>query len=147
MIEASFDFLLPVPPEQAFDYLAEPANDPAWQAACQSAELLDSPCRVGSRYRIVFSLLGRNMQFQCEVTERERASVHAFRAVEGSFTYRGRYRFEAHAQGTRVHWHFAAEPGSFFGLLPASLLRKVLLSQIERDTEALARRWATPLPG
>ena len=140
MIDVSYDFFLPVLPEQAFDYLADPSNDTEWQAACRRAELLDSSLRVGSRYRIGFSLLGRQMDFQCEVTERERASRYAFRVLEGSFTYRGAYRLSPEAQGTRVHWCFAAEPGGFFGLLPSSLLRKVLLNQVENDSATLRRR-------
>lgn len=141
MIETRHEFLLPVAPAQAFDLFARPENDPLWQAACESAR---SDPQASDRYRVVFSFLGRRMAFTCEVSERQRPRIHAFRTVEGPFAYRGSYRFEPHAQGTRVHWHFAADPGGFFGLLPDTLLRKVLLSQFESDVLTLQRHLCAP---
>ena len=146
MIDANHDFWLPAPPGEVFDYLADPKNDARWQASCQAAELLDAPCAAGSRYRITFALLGREMRFLCEVTDRQLPNRYAFRAVEGSFHYSGAYDFDAESDGTRVTWRFQAEPAGFFGLIPASLLRKVLLSQVQQDTERLRQQWAHRSP-
>jgi carbon monoxide dehydrogenase subunit G len=139
MIYADHIFTLPVPPAEAFAYLSNPANDAQWQSSCVSAELLDPVPVVGCRYSIVFSFLGRKMKFTSEITVFEPDRECAFKAVAGSFFYEGRYSLRPHADGTEVHWRFAAEPGSFFGILSTALLRKVLISQVEKDSAVLAR--------
>ncbi len=152
MIETQHEFLLPVSPSQAFDYISNPGNDAVWQASCQTAEPVGcdgatqtASCdsALGSRYRIVFSLLGRRMAFLCEVTEHEPGKAYAFQVVEGPFRYRGRYAFVAEEPGCKVAWHFEADPGKFFGLLPAALLRKVVLSQFEGDVKTLRQQLLT----
>ncbi len=144
MINADYTFTLPADPSQVFAYLSNPANDSEWQSACVSAELLGPAPAVGCRYNIVFSLLGRKMNFVSEITLHEPDREYAFKVIEGSFYYEGRYRFRPHADGTEVHWQFGAEPGSFFGILPAALLRKVLISQVEKDSVTLARLLKAP---
>lgn len=139
MIQADYTYTLPVTPAQAFAYLSNPANDSEWQSACVSSELLGPVPVVGCRYDIVFSLLGRRMAFTSEITLIEPHCECAFKSIEGPFHYEGRYSLRPHAEGTEVHWQFAAQPGSFFGILPASLLRKVLISQVEKDSVTLAR--------
>jgi len=138
MIHAEYTYTLPVPPARAFAYLSNPANDKEWQASCVSAELLSAQPAVGCRYNIVFSFLGRKMQFVGEITTLQADSEYAFKVVDGSFYYEGRYSLRPHPDGTEVFWRFDAEPGKFFGILPASLLRKVLISQIEKDSTKLA---------
>jgi hypothetical protein len=120
--------------------LSNPGNDAEWQASCVSAKLLGPVPEPGCRYEIVFSFLGRKMQFVGEITQLEPDQDYAFKVVEGSFYYEGRYTLRPHPVGTQVHWQFAADPGKFFGILPASLLRKVLISQIEKDAVTLARK-------
>ena len=152
MIETHYEFLLPVSPRQAFDYISHPGNDAVWQASCQTAERVDcdgaaqtasTDSSLGSRYRIVFSLLGRRMDFLCEVTEHDPGKAYAFQVVEGPFRYQGRYVFYADESGCKVAWHFAADPGKYFGLLPAALLRKVVLSQFEGDVKTLRQQLLT----
>jgi hypothetical protein len=149
MIETHYDFLLPVSPRQAFDYISNPGNDAVWQASCQTAEPVGRESAagpdsaLGSRYRIVFSLLGRRMAFLCEVTEHDPGRAYAFQVVEGPFRYLGRYVFSADESGCKVAWHFAADPGKYFGLLPAALLRKVVLSQFEGDVKTLRQQLLT----
>lgn len=139
MIHAEHTYTLPVAPAVAFAYLSNPANDQQWQDSCVSAQLLGPAPAVGCRYRIVFNFLGREMRFTSEITTLEPDREYAFKVVEGAFHYEGRYSVRAHADGTEVHWQFSAQPGKFFGILPASLLRKVLISQIEKDAVTLAR--------
>ncbi|WP_217808626.1 SRPBCC family protein [Derxia lacustris] len=138
MIEARHSYTLPVSPELAFDYLSNPANDAEWQASCDACELLDGAPAVGARYRIDFAFLSRRMKFVAEITALEAPSRYAFRVIDGPFRYEGEYRLAPHADGVAVDWRFAADPGRFFGILPASLLRKVLVSQVEKDVPRLA---------
>lgn len=146
MIEAEHTYTLPVTPAQAYACLRNPARDKEWQAACVDAELLDAVPAPGCRYRIFFSLLGRSMHFLCEIVDLQENETCLFRTLEGPFQYEAHYRLRPHAQGTEVHWRFTTEPGRFFGILPASLLRKVLVSQVEKDALTLARLLsATPI--
>lgn len=138
MIHADYHYHLDVDPEEGFDYLANPLNDQYWQSSCAAVDMSGVPA-VGAHYKIKFNFLGRIMDFACRITEREPLKRYAFEVLEGPFIYRGCYDFTPTENGLGVHWQFAAEPGRFFGILPASLLRKVLISQIERDLVKLRR--------
>ena len=143
MIHAEYRYHLDVPPKTAFEYLCNPANDQEWQASCLESVLLQDELAAGSRYRIVFSFMGRRMNFVCEITECKPHSEYAFKVVEGSFHYEGRYSFAPAADGgVDVHWQFWAQPARFFGIVPDVLLRKVLVSQVEKDVVGLRKRFA-----
>ena len=142
MIHADYRYTLPVSPSAAFDYLANPANDAQWQSSCSQAELLGPAPEVGCRYRIVFNFLSRKMNFTGEISERILDQEYGFKVVDGAFYYEGRYSFRPVEEGVEVHWQFAAEPGKFFGILPASLIRKVLISQVEKDVVTLRKHFA-----
>jgi hypothetical protein len=146
MIHADHRYTLPVSPAEAFAYLANPANDAEWQSSCDRAELLGPVPEPGCRYRIVFNFLGRKMNFLAHITERQPDSEYAFAVIEGSFHYEGRYSFKPVDGGVEVHWQFAAEPGKFFGILPTTLIRKVLISQVEKDVLTLRRHFAALQP-
>lgn len=143
MIHADYRYALPVSPAEAFDYMANPAHDAEWQGSCIAAELLGPVPEVGCRYTITFNFLSRRMHFVGEITEQVPDREYAFKVIEGSFYYEGRYTFEPAEDGVEVHWQFAAEPGRFFGILPASLLRKVLISQVEKDVVTLRRYFSS----
>jgi carbon monoxide dehydrogenase subunit G len=139
VIHADYTYTLPVPPAEAFVYLSNPANESEWQSSCVSAELLGPAPVAGCRYNIVFSFLGRKMTFTSEITVSEPDREYAFKVIEGPFYIEGRYSLRPHTNGTEVRWQFGAEPGTFFGILPITLLRKVLISQVEKDFVTLAR--------
>lgn len=145
MIRAEYSCTLNVPRTLLFDYLSNPANDLYWQASCVEARLLEDSTAVGSRYAIVFSFLGRRMNFVCQITCVEAPARYGFKVLDGSFKYEGLYRFEEADGGTRLHWQFDVEPGKFFGIVPVSLLKKVLVSQIEKDFAKLATLLKTPV--
>lgn len=142
MIRAEYTYTLPAPPHVVFPYMANPVNDMEWQNSCTEAALLGPEPVVGCRYTIVFSFLGRKMQFLGEITDRVPEREFAFKVIEGSFHYEGRYSFRPHPDGTEVHWVFDAEPGKFFGILPVSLVRKLLISQVQKDVATLLEKAA-----
>jgi hypothetical protein len=137
MIRAEYSRILGVPRTALFDYLSNPTNDLHWQASCVEARLLDGSTEVGSRYAIVFSFLGRRMNFECQITRVEHPETYTFKVLDGSFLYEGAYTLDATPDGTRLNWQFDVAPGKFFGILPVSLLRKVLVSQVEKDFSRL----------
>lgn len=138
MIRAEYSCTLAVSREALFAHLSNPANDVLWQASCVEACLQGTTAKLGSRYNIVFSFLGRRMSFECEITCLQSPSRYGFKVLQGSFNYEGLYQLEERPDGTRLSWQFDVEPGRFFGILPVSLLRKVLISQIEKDFSRLA---------
>lgn len=137
MIEAEYTFDLPVPKDVVFAFISDPRNDMHWQSSCDGVELVDLAPSVGCRYRILFNFLGRKMHFLAEITEYEVPTQYSFRVMEGPFIYKGRYALSECEGGTRVKWQFSAEPGKFFGVIPAVLLRKVLIAQVQRDVQSM----------
>jgi ribosome-associated toxin RatA of RatAB toxin-antitoxin module len=141
MIDAEYRFVLPVPPGEAFDLLSNPARDPEWQPACVEAKLLDEQVRVGCRYEITFQMIGRRMTFTVEILAYEPGVRSEFRVLEGPFRYVGQYTYAKRPDGTSdVHWAFHVDPGDYFGVMPLSLVRKLLIAQVKKDSARLAER-------
>jgi hypothetical protein len=141
MINAEHRFTLPVGPEEAFDLLSDPARDPEWQAACVGTTLLDGPARAGGRYEIIFQLIGRKMAFTVELLAYEPGVRSEFKVLEGPFGYVGSYRYTARPDGaTDVHWTFDVDPGDYFGIMPLSLVKKLLVTQVKKDSGKLAAK-------
>lgn len=137
MIRAEYSRALNVSATLLFDYLSNPANDLHWQDSCVEARLLDGTTAIDSRYVIAFSFLGRRMNFECQITGVEAPVLYRFKVLQGSFHYEGVYHLEELPEGTRLSWQLDVEPGRFFGILPVSLVRKVLVAQVERDFSRL----------
>ncbi len=146
MIHADYRYTLPVSPAEAFVYLSNPSNDAQWQSSCSAVELLTPTPEIGSQYKIIFSFLSRKMNFLAEIIESSSNSNYAFKVIDGPFYYEGRYTLTPHEEGVEVHWQFSAEPGKFFGIIPATILRKVLLSQIESDVVKLRKQFSALQP-
>jgi hypothetical protein len=144
MIHADYRFHLPVTPGRAFDVLSDPRRDPDWQSACLRSSLLNGAPGVGCRYDITFQMLGRRMDFTVEITDFEPGRHSRFAVVQGPFRYIGNYYYYGRDDGTtEVHWTFDVDPGEFFGILPKSLMKKVLISQVEKDSSNLSAQLAT----
>ncbi|MGA4851483.1 SRPBCC family protein [Streptomyces sp. G5(2025)] len=143
MIRAEYAFDLPVPPQEAFALLSDPARDPEWQGACVDARLLNGEPRPGCRYEITFQLIGKRMTFTVEIDEFEPGHRSKFHTLDGPFGYVGTYVYTEHPDGTTgVHWTFDVNPGDYFGIMPKPLVRKVLVNQVKKDSGKLADRLA-----
>ncbi|WP_306317878.1 MULTISPECIES: SRPBCC family protein [unclassified Streptomyces] len=143
MIRAEYAFDLPVPPKEAFAILSDPAMDVEWQSSCVHAKLLDGEPRPGSRYEIVFQMIGKRLEFLVEVDEFEPGVRSKFHTLDGPFGYVGTYEYTERPDGTtRVQWTFDVDPGDYFGIMPKPLLRKVLVTQVKKDSGRLAARLA-----
>jgi hypothetical protein len=144
LVNAEYDFTLPLSPAEAFRLVSDPVMDPVWQAACVAARRLDGSAAAGSRYEITFSLFGKAMTFTVRLTRYEPGVGSRFTVTDGPFRYSGGYEYAARPDGgTSVHWFLAVDPGSTFGLMPAALLKKMLISQVKKDAARLAARLAT----
>jgi len=141
MIHAEYQFRLPVTPEEAFAVLGDPSRDDEWQGSVVRSTLLDAPVGPGSRYEITFHMLGRDLTFVARITDHVEGVRSGYTTESGPFSYTGGYTYTAAAGGgTDVLWFFDVEPGRFFGLLPTSFMRWVLVSQVETDTRTLRTR-------
>jgi uncharacterized protein YndB with AHSA1/START domain len=60
---------LGVPPEVAFDYLADPRHRPAWQSSLARVEAVDGPVRIGQRW---VDVTGLGLRPAMETTELDR---------------------------------------------------------------------------
>ena len=139
MINAELQFTLPVPPEEAFNQLSDPAKDPEWQSACVKTRLLNGPAEAGCRYEITFRLIGRQMKFTVEILAYEPGVCSEFKTLEGPFGYVGRHDYTKREDGTAdVHWRFDVDPGDYFGITPHSLVKKLLIAQVKKDSGRLA---------
>lgn len=154
MIKVEYSYLVANPADFVFAYIANPINDQYWQESCHGVELEESGEAVGegTRYRIQFQFLGREMPFTAVVSEYEPHQRYAYETLSGPMQYRGRYHFTRIGNGTQIDWTFEAEPGGFFGIVPRTLLKKVLAKQVEGDIGRLmhilgARRAVTTADG
>jgi hypothetical protein len=140
-IRAETSFTLPVPPAEAFALVSDPANDPDWQTACVYSRVVDGPPRPGCRYEITFKMIGKQMDFSVEILDYEPGIVSRFRTLDGPFGYCGTYSYTGLADaGTSVHWLFEVDPGAYFGITPTSLVKKLLIAQVKKDSTKLAGR-------
>jgi hypothetical protein len=130
-----------VPPEEAFALLSDPAKDPDWQTACVHSELLNGEPRPGCHYGITFKMIGKQMDFTVEILDYEPGVVSRFRTLDGPFGYLGTYNYAGRADGgTDIHWLFEVDPGDYFGITPTSLVKKLLIAQVKKDSSRLAKR-------
>lgn len=146
MVTIEHAFLIPAGIDKVFKYLSNPGNDASWQLSCKHSKLFDNTPRVGSKYELNLSFASRDLAFKGEVTHLVPNEFFAFQVLEGSFYYKGTYRFKPHPEGTWIEWVFEAEPGGFFGVFPDALLKKMVLAQFKKDLinlQALAQKGGT----
>jgi hypothetical protein len=69
---------LPIPLEEAFDYLADFTTTAEWDPGVAEAKgLTPGAVRLGSRFRVSVSFLGRRIPLEYRITEFERGCARA----------------------------------------------------------------------
>ncbi|MFN7835459.1 MAG: SRPBCC family protein [Burkholderiaceae bacterium] len=140
MLTAEYRFELPCTAERAFERLSDPLFDKVWQHACVDCRIDPADAR---QYFIEFNFLGKKMSFHCRIEEKTAPTRYCFKTLDGPFKYEGRYAIEALGDAAdrrcTVLWTFQVEPGGFFGIVPAVILKKTLVSQYQKDVETLTR--------
>ena len=116
-IEESVEINLP--PEEVFDYVADPENLPGWSSLVLEVQKeTQGELREGDRYTSVAKFLGRRFETPMEVTAHEPPRLHVDRSTGGPFPQE--YTFvleETAAGGTRLTQAAEGEPGGFFRLV------------------------------
>jgi hypothetical protein len=101
---------LPIPIEEAFDYLADFSRTVEWDpGVVEARRLTRGPVRVGSLFRVVVSTLGRRIPLEYEVTEFERPSRLVLVGGDSSLRSIDEMTFVSRPGGTRVTYEARLE--------------------------------------
>jgi hypothetical protein len=129
--------LISRPPQEIFDYAADPANAHKWQSNMISLEWTSTSVPgVGSTQRGVARFLGRDMVSNVEITVWDPPYQYGYKLVDGPFKLAGSMMFEAKESGTKVTAYGQADARSFFRLAEG-LLKKQTEKQNSTNLEAL----------
>ena len=94
---------LPLPIQQVFDDLADFSNVAAWDPGVSEAERLDDgPIRLGSRFRVVASFLGRAVPLTYAIIGFEPPHRLVLRGEDSSFVSHDEITLAPRGAGTRV---------------------------------------------
>jgi uncharacterized membrane protein len=127
------------PPQEVFDFMSDPTNDPKWRDSAISAEWTsEGPPGVGSTVRSVDKILGREMESTSEITAWDRPHRWGQKSVGGPMPYEMTVKFEAKEQGTQLTLNGNVEPSGFFKIAEG-LVRKQLEKQFDTDLNGLKR--------
>jgi carbon monoxide dehydrogenase subunit G len=125
------------PPQEVFDFMANPANDVKWRESAVSSEWTsEGPPGVGSTLRSVDKILGREMESTSEITAWEPPNHYGQKAIGGPVPFEMTVKLEAEGDGTQLTMSGNAEPGGFFKLAEG-LVRQQLEKQFDTDLKGL----------
>ncbi len=125
------------PVQEVFDFVTNPANNAQWQSGTESAKWVsEGPVGVGSIFRSVGRLLGRELTTDIEITQWTPPSVWGLKASNGPLKFEVTIKFESKDGGTLLVQNFQGEVGGFFKIAEG-LAIKQLQKQIETDGNTL----------
>jgi dehydrogenase/reductase SDR family protein 12 len=94
---------LPIPIEEAFDYLADFSRTAEWDPGVAEAErLTPGTVKLGSRFRVSVSFLGRRLPLEYRITEFNRPSRLVLTGGDDSLRSVDEITFVSRPSGTRV---------------------------------------------
>jgi len=94
---------LPIPVEEAFDYLADFSRTAEWDPSVEEASrLTPGPVGMGSRFKVIVSVLGRRIPLEYRITDFERPSRLVLSGGDPSIRSVDEITFVSRGDGTRV---------------------------------------------
>ena len=94
---------LPIPIEEAFDYLADFSRTAEWDPGVEEAHrLTKGRVRLGSRFNVIVSFFGQRIPLEYEITEFDRPSRLVLSGGDSSVSSIDEITFVARPGGTRV---------------------------------------------
>jgi len=101
---------LPIPIEEAFDYLADFSRTAEWDPGVVTAKSLTKvPEGLGSRFEVTVAFLGQRMPLEYEITEFERPHRLVLTAVDGALRSVDEISFAERHGATRVTYEARIE--------------------------------------
>ncbi|MEM7412826.1 MAG: SRPBCC family protein [Myxococcota bacterium] len=133
---------LPIPIEEAFDYLADFSKTAEWDpGVARARRITRGKVRKGSRFEVTVSFLGRRVPFEYEITEYERPSRLVLTGGDASLRSIDEITFVARPDGTRVTYEAQVELLGIRQL--AEPVLQVLFQRVGRlAVRGLRERWA-----
>jgi uncharacterized protein YndB with AHSA1/START domain len=125
------------PPQEVFDYVANPENLPVWSSLAIEVKDATMPLKEGEVFTTIGKFLGRRFEtpFQRRTYEPNRRYID--RATGGPIPDQDwTYTFEEIRAGTRLTRAVEGEPGGFFKVADP-LIERALKRQVKADLETL----------
>lgn len=139
MIKFSKSIYIERPPEEVFEFSADPSNAPEWRDSAVSGQWLsEGPIGAGSKFKSVDRLLGREIESTSEITAWDPPRSYGQKAMDGPVPFEMTVRLEPKTGGTQVTLDGQAEVGGFFKIAEG-LAGRQLQKQIESDLAGLKR--------
>ena len=142
MPSASSEIVINRPPDDVFEFLANPENDPQWRSGVIDLKRV-SGNGIGARYaQGVKGPGGRRIPADIEITELTPGETIAFQTVTGPVRPRGRYRLTADDDGTRVRFELEADVNGLKRLM-APMVQKTMnneVGQLDRLKRVIEQR-------
>ena len=103
MPRAELSMFIDRPPDEVFDFVADPANNPKWRSYVVSSGWFDDgPMRVGRRGYQTSRILGRKMSVEAEIVEWDPPRHVTWETVRGSATVRSWVTVSPDGDGSMV---------------------------------------------
>jgi uncharacterized protein YndB with AHSA1/START domain len=112
------------PIEEVFAFIKDMNNHANWQTGViESHVTSDGSVEVGSTYRYVTQMLGRQIQTEGEVITCDPTKGFFYRSTKAPFQITGGYTFEKTNGGTKVTQQIVADVKGFFRLAQPIVVR------------------------
>jgi carbon monoxide dehydrogenase subunit G len=118
------------PPDEVFEFVAEPANNPKRRSyVVSSAWFDDGPMRVGRRGSQTSRILGRKMSVEAEIVEWDPPRHVTWQTVQGSATVRSWVTVKPDGDGSMVSGGAEGELNGLVGRLLTPLAVPMMVRQ------------------
>jgi carbon monoxide dehydrogenase subunit G len=118
------------PPDEVFEFVADPANNPKWRSYVVSSGWFDEgPMRVGRRGYQTSRILGRKMSVEAEIVEWDPPRHVTWETVQGSATVRSWVTVKPDGNGSIVSGGAQGELNGLVGRLLTPIAVRMMVSQ------------------
>jgi uncharacterized protein YndB with AHSA1/START domain len=137
MISLESEIFIKRVPEDVFAFVFEPANAAQWQDGVMLAEFTsEGPLGVGSTFRNVSKMMGREIDIEFEVTDYDPPHRLCYKSISGPVQTKTCVTFESQNGGTLMTFRGEGKPGGFFKMAEG-IIRRRLESQFEKNLNRL----------
>ena len=126
-------------PEDVFDFITTPANNPRWQTGVEVFEWTSQPPHgVGSTLKMVASLVGRTVEAAVEITRWDPPNESKSRAIGGPARIEMSVKLSPQGSGTLLVLEVQVELGGTYRLMERMASRQAE-RQFQSDLVSLKR--------